>query len=99
MIEKGELARQTYKLADALCDLRLHMEATDALMALIEFRYFEPSTQLFLETLTEETWDAAQLNMYTLANLMSATLKECQRIEEAAAALAKATREGFQHAC
>lgn len=95
MIEKGELARQTYKLADALCDLRLHMEATDALMSLIENRYFTPNTQIFLETVTAEMWENAQLNMYTLANLMSETLKECKRVEAAASSLWKSAKGGI----
>lgn len=98
MIEKREHARQVYKLADALCDLRLQMETADALLELIEDRYFSPTTQIFLETVTAETWNTAQLNMYALSNLMSDTLKECKRVEESASALWRMTQEGICHA-
>lgn len=83
----------TYDLANAISDLRLHMEAAHALYLLIEGAYFEPMAERFVEGLTVEKWKMVQHNFYNFTDLMDKIMKECKAVESLADTLHEQTKQ------
>lgn len=73
-----------FELLDATTELRLHMEALQALYWLIERAYFESSAEDFVKFFTVQQWDEIQLNLYNFTGIVDSVMKECRTVEDLA---------------